>query len=337
VYNVAIMGEIWNKFVGWYREEIKDEDRDHIWHKRPLSAILLFVGAVTAVCLCFIPPFAGASVILLGIAAAAMAIVGELRGIEKAAWILLLFAFAGLELRAIREDKNAQDEIQRDYRYHQELLTAQQMKNFQTIGGGIQASIKKSDEHFDATSKRTNQVLMNITGGNSFAYVVPQNFSGDQFLGVVWNNGEQPLVGLTLTIAHTSDPVQVWGAAFYKPIFIGTIAPHDHAPIPNFVFQPRPSKDSGQDNYWIMLSAQNGTAQQSLYFRRNKLHPQFWAYTFNVVRAHYTDKPQKEKMLTKIDDTPKPGPRQEILLFRDWSDDMEERLLKTKQHPRPSQ
>jgi hypothetical protein len=322
----------------WLQEELRDEERERQWHKRRLSVILLYVGIVVGLYFRWflnpIPP--GYAVTALAVAAAIMAVVGELKGFEKVAWLVLLFAFAGLELRAIRQDKEAQDEIQRDYRYHQDLLTAQQLKNFRDIGSGIQTSIKKSDEHFEATTKKTNRVLTNITGGDSFAYVVPQDLTSDQSHGVVWNNGDQPLVGLTLTISHTSDPVSVWGEALYKPIFIGTIAPHDHAPIPDFIFQPRVRKDSGQDNYWIMLSAQNGTAQESLYFRKNKLHPQYWAYAFNIVRQHLDEKPQKEKILKEIDNTPRKGPRQELLLFRDWTDDMEERLLKkTKQHPAP--
>jgi hypothetical protein len=230
----------------------------------------------------------------------------------------------GLELKTVYQDRREHDEEQAKAR-------SEQIAQFNRIADGIKETIDASQRQFEATMARsdkimgrTNDVLTDVTGGNSFAYVAPQNFSGDQFSGIVWNNGEQALVGLTLTIAHTSDPVQVWGAAFFKPIFIGTVGPHDHAPIPDFLFQPRADQKTGQDNYWIMLSAQNGTAEQSLYFRRNRLHPQQWAYSFQVVRQHYTEKPQKEKMLLKIENKPRKGPRQELLLYRAWSDDLEE-------------
>jgi len=315
----------WNKIVEWYQQEIRDEERDRIWHKRPLSALLLFAGAITTAWFSFFTlPFPGASVTLLGVAAATMAIVGELRGIEKAAWILLLFSFAVLELRSIKEDRNTQDAIQTDYRYNQDLQRVQQAKNFQTVVGGIQSAIKKSDEHFNETVKRTGQVLRNITGGDSFAYVVPNNLDPrDQMTGVVWNNGEQPLTGVTLTIAHTSEQPQVWGEQFYKPIFIGTIGPHAHAPIPGseFVFAPRPG-NNGEDSYWIMLSAQNGTAQETLRFRRNKLSPAFWAIQFQVSRSYDPDRPQREKIMLKADTKSRKPPRFELLLVRDWTDDM---------------
>jgi len=247
---------------------------------------------------------------------------------EKALWTAVMFVLLGLELKTVYQDRREHDEEQAKAR-------SEQIAQFNRIADRINQTTDASERQFEATMARsdrimgrTNEVLVDVTGGNSFAYVSPQNFSGDQFPGVVWNNGEQALVGLTLTIAHTSDPVQVWGASFYKPIFIGTVGPHDHAPIPDFLFQPRADQKSGQDNYWIMLSAQNGTAQQSLNFRRNRLRPQQWAYSFEVVRQHYAEKPQKEKMLLKADNKPRKGARQELLLYRAWSDDLEESLRK---------
>lgn len=318
---------LWIKFLQWLQEELRDEERERQWHKRPLSIVLLYVGIVVGLYFRWLlnPVPAGYAVTALAVAAAVMAVIGELRGLEKVAWLFLLFAFAGLELRAIRQDKEAQDEIQRDYRYHQDLLTAQQLKNFRDIGSGIQTTIKKSDEHFDATTKKASQVLRSITGGDSFAYVIPNNLDpGDQFHGIVWNNGEQALTGLTITIAHTSEPTQDWGEAFYKPIFIGTVGPHAHVPIPEteFVFQPKASKTNGQDQYWIMLSAQNGTAEETLHFRRNKLNSAFWAIQFQVSRNYDPDRPQREKIMRKADTRPRKSPQFELLLFRDWTDDM---------------
>jgi hypothetical protein len=310
-----------HKLDSWLFQEtsgVENMDRT-VWHKKPLSVFLLYLF----VCLLAywnwpspisLPP--GYAVTALAVVAAVMTVLGEMKGKEKVAWILVLFGFLWVELTSVKVERKAQEDIQKEAR-------AEQLEHFGEIGSRIQASIEKSDTNFNLTMGKTNQVLRNITGGDSFAYVSPQNFSGDQFPGVVWNNGEQALVGLTLTIAHTSDPVQVWGAAFFNPIFIGTVGPHEHASIPGFIFQPRADAKSGQDNYWIMLSAQNGTAQQSLYFRRNRLHPQLWAYSFQVVRQHNAEKPQKEKMLMKIDNTPRKGSSQELLLFRAWSDDME--------------
>jgi hypothetical protein len=118
--------------------------------------------------------------------------------------------------------------------------------------------------------------------------------------------------------------VQVWGAAFFQPIFIGTVGPHEHAPIPGFVFRPRADEKSGQDNYWIMLSAQNGTASQSIYFRKDKNNPANWAYSFQVSRQVLLDKPQSQKFMMKSNPIPK-GTRvttYKLLLYRGWSDEL---------------
>jgi hypothetical protein len=286
-----------------------------VWHKKPLSVVLLYVSICVLVYWNWpsptpLPP--GYAVTALAVAAAVMTVLGEMKGKEKVAWIGVLFAFLVLELNSIKVERKAQEDIQKEAR-------AEQLRHFGEIGKGIQQSIADSDRNFNAAMGKTNQVLENITGGDSFAYVSPQNFSGDQFPGVVWNNGEQALSGLTLTIAHTSDPD--WGWAFFKPVFIGTIGPHEHAPIPNFVFQPKADPKTGQDNYWIMLSAQNGTASQSLWFRRDKKNPANWAYSFQVSKQTISEKPQKEKMLLK---SPTRGriTKYKLLLYRGWSDEL---------------
>ncbi len=231
---------------------------------------------------------------------------------EKAAWTFIFLGLMSLEVWMMSIDRDANEARER-------AAEQTQLKGFTDIGEGIKASIAESDRNFAATMGRTNKVLDNITGGDSFAYVSPQNFSGDQFPGVVWNNGEQALSGLTLTIAHTSEPD--WGWAFFKPIFIGTIGPHEHAPIPNFIFQPKADPKTGQDNYWIMLSAQNGTASQSIYFRRDRKNLANWAYSFQVSKQIPSEKPQKEKIMLKSSTTPRVT-TYKLLLYRGWSDEL---------------
>jgi hypothetical protein len=226
-----------------------------------------------------------------------------------------MFGLLFVETGAIHKDR-ADNEL-KQAQADKELKT-----NFHDIGEGIRASISESDRNFKETIGRTNQVLANITGGDSFAYVSPQNFSGDQFVGVIWNNGEQALLGLTLTISHTSE--ENWGAAFFQPIFIGTVGPYDHAPIPNFLFRPKADPKTGQDNYWIMLSAQNGTVSQSIYFRRDHNNPAQWAYSFLVSKQGF-GKPQRRKMITKLteeDVKSRKVPAGKLLLYRAWSDDL---------------
>jgi len=306
------------KLDSWFFREASDAENVErtVWHKKPLSVLLIYVS----ICVLMywnwpsptpLPP--GYAVTALAVAAAVMTVLGEMKGKEKLAWIGVLFAFLLLELNSITVERKAQEDIQKQAR-------AEQLQHFGEIGNRIRESIVESDKNFSATMGKTNQVLENITGGDSFAYVSPQNFSGDRFAGVVWNNGEQALSGLTLTIAHTSEPD--WGGSFFRPIFIGTIGPHEYAPIPNFIFQPKADEKTGQDNYWIMLSAQNGTASQSLWFRRDRNNPANWAYSFQVSKQILTDKPQSERLMFKSGKARGRITKYKLLLYRAWSDEL---------------
>src|ERR1700726_2244905 len=116
----------------WERMERSD------WHKKPLGVFLLYLFIVSLAFLGFQTPPPGEAVAALAVAAAIMALLGELRGIEKVAWILLLFGFLWVELTSIKVERKAQEDIQKEAR-------AEQLQNFGAIGKGIQVSIDKSD------------------------------------------------------------------------------------------------------------------------------------------------------------------------------------------------
>src|SRR5258708_3846789 len=78
--------------------------------------------------------------------------------------------------------------------------------NFRAIANGIQASIADSDRKFAATMGKENQVLENITGGNSFAIVTPQAWSGLVPIPLsIRNQGKQTLTGVTVTIRNAQN------------------------------------------------------------------------------------------------------------------------------------
>lgn len=315
-------------------EEFKDRlvsFASHVWGGEPIETKkkpIWFHFSVQAIAVGFIlywhwnPPLPNKAVLGLATVAALM-VLSDMRPVHKAIYILVLIAFVTAENKAIDHEH---EETSKVFGGIAESIKSASTDNQNEFG---KATVEMNDilSKTETVASLAKENLLNLTGGDSFAYVSPQNFSGDQFPGVVWNNGEQPLIGLTLTIAHTSDPVPVWGAAFYKPIFIGTVGPYDHAPIPDFIFAPRADpKNNGQDHYWIMLSAQNGTVSQGLYFRRDHKNPAFWAYSFQVTKQN-SYKPQAEKRLIK----PWKGSRtftQKLLLYRAWSDDLAEAATK---------
>jgi hypothetical protein len=82
--------------------------------KGRIAGILMFGAlAVTWASWHFSVPAPGKAVTVMGIAAALMALRGELRPLEKAAWTILLVAFLVLEFEAIDADRAKHDEEQR--------------------------------------------------------------------------------------------------------------------------------------------------------------------------------------------------------------------------------
>lgn len=228
---------------------------------------------------------------------------------------MCLFALAFIEIRAINGDRDARDIAQKNALQEEGL-------NFGAIGKGIeqsinqgqlqfQATMQSSQQQFDATMSKVGTVLGSVTGGNSFAYLMPQPTNPVSL--VVWNHGDKPLTGVSIVVAHTSAPVPEWGSELFRPIPIGTIAPHGYLPFPVFI-SPTPEAKNGIDNYWIFISAQNGTVQESLRFRKPKNGTNPWAYSFEVT---------KQRVLSKKEGSiPKGAIVNQPLLVEKWSDEV---------------
>jgi hypothetical protein len=197
---------------------------------------------------------------------------------EKAVWTFVIFALLLLEIKSVYQDRNEHDRQELEARQREEA-------NFGQIAQGIQGSILQSQQQFEATMQRaqglldttqsvsalTRKNLMNITGGDSFAFVRPQvEAAGKGPIGlVVWNRGGEVLTGVTVAFSRTNDPN--WGNEFFNRYPVGTIAPHDGAMIP-VTITPQLG-DNGNDHYWLMISAQNGTVDETLDFRESKRLP----------------------------------------------------------------
>jgi hypothetical protein len=270
------------------------------WFHFPLEA----VGILFCVYFYFHLPGSGKALLVLGAMAAIMMLM-DMRLIHKGMYVLIILSLVLIENRAL-------DKERADSAIEQSRTRKEENEKFQSIADGIQTAISNSDQEFEATMGRANQVLLNVTGGDSFGFIVPQSF-GEQVPLLVWNHGDQPLIGVTIAIARTQEPA--WGNAFYKPIFIGTIGPHDHAPVPGFL-SLKPEEKSGQDHYWIMIAAQNGTVSQSLYFRKNHKGLVPWAYSYSVDKFIFT-KRRLNSVLTNVTTT-------KNLLRRRWSDEVDE-------------
>jgi len=178
------------------------------WHLQPSSIVLLYLSAAVLWFWGhhepFIPP--GYGVTALAVAAAAMTVLGEMKGKEKLAWILVLFGFLFLELHAIKVERASQEELQR-------VAREEQLRHFGEISKGIQKSIEQSDRDFEETMNKSNQViglqstavagltanLNTLTGADSFCYL--QFAPGQSFLPFV-HIGKFPLYGVSARIVE---------------------------------------------------------------------------------------------------------------------------------------
>jgi hypothetical protein len=235
---------------------------------------------------------------------------------SKLIYLGLILCLMGVENRAINKDRADTSDAENRRR-------KEQNDKFQGIADQLQASLDNNNQQFAASMGKYNQILQNITGVDSYGIVVPQNF-GENIPVLVWNVGKQPLLGVTLTIAHTTEAN--WGSAFFKPYFVGNIAPGDHAAVAGVVLNPTTEPATAQDNYWIQISAQNGTVHESLMFRKNHKAGVPWpAYSYIISRSvEITDATPEMKKAFPRGKIPKGTNIMKMIRVRHWSDEKDE-------------
>ncbi len=275
---------------------------------------------VRILCVHWFPP-PGVAIALIAVIAATMSIHSDMGRYHKAFWMAIIGAFLVLELVAIVHER-------REQARQQKSALEEARAHFGDIGDGIKGAITQSSQGFKETmdqfgkivrktervTKLTKESIEDVTGGDSFGFVVPQTFAFEEFPLRVWNHGRHQLTGVSVTIANTTNDPN-WGSGFYQPIYIGNIGPGDSLPVPNYLIRPRPDPKLGQDSYWIFISAQNGSVSQSLYFRRNKKGAIPWAYSYIVTKP--TSK--KERINGVMTDVT----IMQQVLQRRWSDEVQ--------------
>jgi hypothetical protein len=185
------------------------------WQHPTLGKILLGIAGLLVIVWFFRTPPPNYSIIAMAVAAGLMALRPDMSGNEKWLWAFMLMAFAIVEVRAIRYDRNIHDA-------EQAQVAKEQANHFQSIANGINQSIAKSDEHFDDTMSRVRSLLSldagisstasksleQITGGGAFCFLVPTQFntSGTTFDLSVGTSGKVLLPSCDVRIAENILP-----------------------------------------------------------------------------------------------------------------------------------
>lgn len=308
--SIAGMNNLWSKV-----ERIWNENRSLAW-------VLALCVAGLALWAIFKPQSPGVSIGLLALAAGIMSVRPKMHTAEKMTWVVFLIVFAILEIHAI----NKSDEYNRTTR-------EQQNSQFAEIARGLQQSIITSKQQYESTIGQVQGVLQttesvaslardnlnNVTGGHSYAYLVPEPVEGATGYSVnLFNNGDEVLTGLTVRIGRVrgerKQPEQYWidsGPMHAIPMY--TLASHAHALVSDYWIVPL--EDGVLTKHFIaIITAQNGDVLEDIYFRPAS-HGTAFAFRFTVkqlVRLGKIDSPgshrtDEYKILKTVDWTePKP-------------------------------
>jgi hypothetical protein len=261
------------------------------------------------------PP--GYAVALLALAAAALSVHEGTSAWQKALWMLTIGAMLPIEFRAINKDRAAQDAAHQQQR-------VEQLNEFNRITSALQMSMDINQQQFANAIGRTDLVLNGLTGGDSYAVIVPAIRPGLKEIPlVIENRGTYILTGVSVTVYA----VGVWIGMTHDSIMqsvanrvgVGTLHPGERLVlnarlIPEQMMQV---DENGQHfgRVFIYVAGQNFTTVEYLDIAPDP--PNTWKFKYMTYRL-------PEKRGTR--------PLEECL----WTHDMDDpKIIKPKHPHRP--
>jgi hypothetical protein len=261
-------------------------------------------------------PVPGYSVAVIAALAAAMSIHGEMKPWHKAIWMLLIGAFLILEFRAINKDR-------REYSQTESAKRIEESAAFQSIASGIDKTISSSDKHFNATMGKTTDVLSNITGGKSYAVVLPMlgSYRPDRPVPLaIENHGLNILTGVSVTIYESGIWIEATHESMLQSIAnrinVGTLHPGERLVLgaqlrPEGLMSLEPDMPNAHRGF-IYITAQNFSSEEYLDFQPKPSGG--WRFRYFIERQLFNSKSGKK--------SPQTRPTLPQLLEQvDWSDD----------------
>jgi cell division protein FtsB len=296
-------------------------EKDGVVHTKWNS---LWIGVplwIISACLClhwyFTPPSPGKAIGALAVVAGIMS-VREMKVLGRILWVALLVFLLIAEFHAIDKDRTENQESQKKFFEAQQQgfdHTAQQAAhNFAATTQTLATSISDLDALLTTTQQVANLAqtnLLNLTGGNSFAYVIPGTalipgvVPANAFSVTLVNQGKYPLTGLSVAIAHVLD--ESFNGSSLRRTDLGLSTPYDAGSLQGkgqkllpYHMEPLRDDPRGNPHYAIEINAQNGEVREDLWLKPG-VNGVGWAYKFVV-----------KKLSTNPSEMPKP------LLERDW-------------------
>ncbi len=155
-----------------------------MWEGRWFGIALTGICAMVCVYLQWEVPGPGVSVAVMGVAAALMTARTKASGAEKVVWMLIITSLLLSEVLAIRKDRAAHDDQLANILREEVEARRESKAKFRDIGNGIndqsqlsqkqfKATVQQQSQQFEATMKKAQIGIDEMTGGDSYAIVFP--------------------------------------------------------------------------------------------------------------------------------------------------------------------
>jgi hypothetical protein len=220
------------------------------WGNRWFGWFLIWCFGVAYLCLSSPVPSPGKAAVLIAIAAAVMTFRGELGAWERFVWMLVLFSFLFMELKAIDKDRadSAREESVR--RQHEN-------EEFNRIASGLEQSLSQSHTQFNTTISKLDENLKMALGGDSFCWISFPLGGGGPALAIP--QGHYPLHDVHARVQDDTRTAVNWKAGRLltaeRDLQIGDIPIHSQKPLNGLTFDP----DSNRQSFNVYFDAPNGT------------------------------------------------------------------------------
>jgi hypothetical protein len=236
-----------------------EEKAERIWKSWPISILLCSCGAFFALWAWCTLPVPGVSIAILGLVAAIMSLRGEMRPLEKAAWMLIISVLLVAEIKSIRSDRTHAENQAKAERSAQDAA-------FELVLKKEDAQLQETLQGFDTVASLARRSIENETGGDSFAYLTPQ--MGFTPIPVsIYNYGKNTLTGVIVTIYPPAQGFDNFINSHLNPLEIEVGTLHPAGPPRILKYNINPSQIKSTVEFRVEISAQNFTVTQHMWFK----------------------------------------------------------------------
>jgi hypothetical protein len=225
----------------------------------------------------------------LGVVAAIMTVRADrFTPVERGMYVLLAFALFIVEMKAVYRDRDEHDKQQAELQASEREARRMEEKSFAALLTEGRNLLGKTQE----VETLTKMNLLNITGGESYALVTPQVWSGVVPIPLsIYNYGKQTLTGVTVVIRgrqnwDLNNPQRMYDL---PTLNVGTLHAGElrllKAAITPVEGEMKDDNDK-VDFYDLDIAAQNFTVTEHLMFKRGKHVP--WDFMYQATRQFVT-------------------------------------------------